>query len=118
MARYQHLPVFQDSYDLVIEIHKRVEKFPRVHRYSIGEKLKDISFNILDFIIRANSIEQKTDTLKEAELSVERLKVYVRLCYDLKIFSLKGFEYVARKIDTINRQVLKWKGWSLKQQKV
>jgi hypothetical protein len=118
MARYQHLPVFQDSYDLVIEIHKRVEKFPRIHRYSIGEKLKEISFNILDLIIKTNSLEQKTETLKEAEMLVEKLKVYIRLCYDLKIFGSKGFEYVVKKIDAINRQILKWKEWSLKQKSI
>jgi len=44
MARYEHLPVFQDTYDLIKKIHKRVENFPRIHRYLIGEKLKIWSY--------------------------------------------------------------------------
>lgn len=115
MARYQHLPVFQDTYDLAIEIHKRVENFPRVHRYSIGEKIKNISFDLLDLIIRANSAKNKKDDLHEAERILEKLKVYIRLTYDLKIVGQKGFEFLVKKMDEIGRQVNKWKEWSLKQ---
>ena len=113
MARYQHLPVFQDTYDLVLEIHRRVENFPRVHRYSIGEKIKNISFDLLDVIIKANSVKQKTEILREAGATTEKLKIYIRLTFDLKIMGAKGFEYLTRKMDEISRQVSKWKDWSL-----
>ena len=117
MARYQHLPVFQDTYDLIIEIHKRVDKFPRIHRYSIGEKLKNIGFDLLDQIIAANSVKDKKSHLQLAESYLERLRIYIRLCFDLKIFGNNGFEYVIKKIDSISAQVSKWKDWSLKYSK-
>ena len=117
MARYQHLPVFQDIYDLIIEIHKRVDGFPRIHRYSIGEKLKNIGFDLLDRIIKANSAKMKADDLAEAEYILERFKIYVRLCFDLKIVGHNGFEYLARKNESIGGQIAKWKDWSLKQAK-
>ena len=115
MARYQHLPRFQVTYDLIIEIHKRVDNFPRVHRYSIGEKIKNIGFDLLDLIIKANSVEDKTIYLQQAEDVLEKLKIYIRLCFDLKILGSKGFEFLIREMDEIGRQLNKWKEWAEKQ---
>lgn len=114
MARYQHLPVFQATYDLTLEIHKRVDNFPRVHRYSIGERIKIIGFDLLDIIIEANSAKDKSVFLEKAEKILEKLKIYVRVCFDLKIMGEKGFEFMTRKIDEIGRQLNRWKEWSLK----
>lgn len=114
MARYQHLPVFQAVYDLIIEIHKRVQNFPRIHRYSIGEKIKNIGFDLLDSIIKANSVEDKEIYLQKAEDVLEKLKIYIRLCFDLKIMTHKGFEFLTRKMEEIGRQLNKWKEWAIK----
>lgn len=114
MSRYQHLPVFQATYDLTLEIHKRVDNFPRVHRYSIGERIKIIGFDLLDLIISANSEKDKSPHLEKAERILEKLKIYIRLCFDLKIMGGKGFEFLIRKMDEIGRQLNKWKEWSLK----
>lgn len=117
MARYQHLPIFQAIYDLCLEIHQRVSNFPRVHKYSIGEKLKNISFDLMDFIIKANSNKDKEVFLQEAESILERLKIYIRLCFDLKILGSKSFEFLNRKMDEISRQLNKWKEWAMRQKK-
>ena len=117
MARYQHLPIFQATYDLIIEIHKRVDNFPRIHRYSIGEKIKNIGFDLLDLIIKANTVEDKTIYLQQAEDILEKLKIYIRLCFDLKILGSKGFEFLTRKLDEIGRQLNGWKEWAEKQKK-
>jgi len=112
MARYQHLPVFQDCYDYILEIHKRVEKFPRIHRYSIGERLKDLSFELLDLVVGANQVKDKRALLVKAIGVMEKLKIYIRLCFDLKILGEKGFEYMVRKLDCIGRQLTRWKDWA------
>jgi hypothetical protein len=112
MAQYKHLPVFQDTYDLTLEIHKRVNNFPRVHRYSIGERIKIIGFDLLDLIIEANSAKIKTEFIDKAEKILEKLKIYARVCFDLKIMGNKGFEFMIRKMDEIGRQFNRWKEWS------
>lgn len=114
MARYEHLPIFQAIYDLILEIHNRVDNFSRIHRYSIGEKIKNIGFDLLDLIIKANSVKDKAVYLQEAEDVLEKLKIYIRLCFDLKILGGKGFEFLSRKMDEIGRQLNKWKEWSIK----
>ena len=99
---------------LILEIHNRVNNFPRIHRYSIGEKIKNICFDLLDLIIKANSVQDKAIYLGEAEDVLEKLKIYIRLCFDLKILTNKGFEFLIRKMDEIGRQLNKWKEWAIR----
>jgi hypothetical protein len=115
MARYLHLPIFQAVYDLSLEIHQRVSNFPRVHKHSIGEKLKDTALDLMDSVVKANSAKDKKVLLQEAESILERLKIYIRLCFDLKILGIKSFEFLSRKTDEISRQLSKWKEWAVKQ---
>lgn len=54
MAQYNHLPIFPLTYQLTLEIHKAVHQFGREHKYTIGQKLKEIVSEVLDFIVLAN----------------------------------------------------------------
>lgn len=112
MARYQHLPIFKAAYELNIEIHRRVNNFPRVYRYSMGERLKNSTLDFLDLMVRANSTRDKFEILSQSEFILEKLKIYIRTCFDLKIFGIKVFEYLVRKMEEIGRQLNNWKKWA------
>ncbi|EKE21664.1 MAG: hypothetical protein ACD_7C00161G0009 [uncultured bacterium] len=112
MARYQHLPIFQAAYDLNIEIHHRVDSFPRVHRYAMGERLKNLTMDFLDLMVQANSKVDKFEILEKSEFILEKLKIYIRTCFDLKILGCNVFEFLVRKIEGICEQLNKWKKWS------
>jgi hypothetical protein len=51
MARYEHIKIFQCAYMLTIEIYKTTRNFSREFRFTLGEKLKNISHEILDAIM-------------------------------------------------------------------
>ena len=36
MARYEHLPIFREAYDLTVHIEKIVRNFSRYHKYTLG----------------------------------------------------------------------------------
>jgi hypothetical protein len=42
MAKYDHLTIFQKSYDLMIRVYKEVHNFSREYKYSLGQKIKDV----------------------------------------------------------------------------
>lgn len=41
MATYYNLPVYKQSYDLLLDIFKLTKEFNREYKYTIGEELKD-----------------------------------------------------------------------------
>ncbi|MBU1449021.1 four helix bundle protein, partial [Patescibacteria group bacterium] len=108
MARYNHLPIFQSGYDLVLKIYRITHHFPREYKYTLGQKLKDISADFLDCIVTANSQEHKTAVLNEARTRLERLRIHVRLAHDLKIITLAGYESICRSLEELSRQLSGW----------
>ncbi len=112
MAQYNHLPIFQLGYKLTLEIYKTTQRFPREYKYSLGQRLKEISAEFLDYVVIANSLEDKMPAIKNAELRIERLKIHVRLAYDLKIISLGKYEEIFRSLEDLGKQLSGWKEWA------
>jgi hypothetical protein len=117
MAQYTHLPIFQLAYKLTLEIYQITHQFPREYKYTLGQKLKEISADFLDFIILANSQEDKLPSLKEARLRLERLRIHIRLACDLKIINLNRYESISRSLEDLSKQLSGWQEWSLKTEK-
>jgi len=114
MARYNHLPVFQRSYDLNLEIYRTTHNFPREYKYSLGQKLKEISGEMLDWIVIANAQEDKAPYFPKIKLQLERLRIQVRIAYDLKILNAKKLEFLSRILEDISKQTGGWEKWFLK----
>ena len=55
MSLYEELPVFKASYDLLLSIYNFTDNFTRKYKYSIGEKLKNETLEMLVLVFRANS---------------------------------------------------------------
>ena len=56
MARHEHIPIFQKTYALVLVVYKATENFKKSYKYTLGEKLKITVHELLDLIMKANSL--------------------------------------------------------------
>jgi len=108
MAKYEHLSIFQKAYDLLARIYQEVHNFPREHKYDLGEKMKNVCLELLNWIIIANSERDKKPCLKKVNQQVDRLRIYVRLCRSLNIISKKKYEVLSKFIDEIGRMAGGW----------
>ncbi len=110
MARYEHLSIFRDAYDLTVHLEKIVRNFSRYHKYTLGTDLRNQSRHILDQIVRANNArEDRAARLLELRQELESLKVLARLCHDSGAFaSTRSYLHVAERITTIARQNEGW----------
>jgi len=108
MAKYEHLIIFQKSYDFLIRIFKEIHNFPREYKYSLGEKIKDCCLEMLDEIIVANSETIKTPYLKKVIQQVDRLRIYIRLCYYLNVIGKRKYEVLSKFIDEVGRMAGGW----------
>ncbi len=55
MSRYDELPVYKATYDLLIGIFRFTKDFSREYKYTVGEKLKNETLDLIILIYRANS---------------------------------------------------------------
>jgi len=115
MAKHEHLLIWQAVYKLTLLIYNVTHQFPREHKYDLGARLKNIVSDLLNLITAANSLPNKTETLLLAQLKMEQLKIHVRLANDLKILSLKQYEFLANQNEEAAKQLSGWLDWSRRQ---
>ncbi len=60
MARYEHLPIFKEAYDLTVHLEKIVRNFSRYHKYTLGSDLRSQSRQVVSLIAQANMVRQST----------------------------------------------------------
>lgn len=114
MARYDHLSVYQDVYDLNLYFFKLSRGFPKDFKYGLAGEVKTLMSELLDQIIIANNAPDKAGELKKASLIVERIKIKGRMLHDLKVMGLKSYEYFFEKLIAISKQIKKWSAWARK----
>ena len=112
MAKYNHLPIFQKTYLLTVEMYGVTARFPRAYRFTLGEKLKALLSDLLCSIVAANGQEDKVLSLEKAAITLEQLRIHIRLASDLKILGLGTYESMSRTLEEIGRQLAGWTAWA------
>lgn len=115
MAKYEHLLIWQAVYKLTLRVYIAVHQFPREHKYDLGARIKNLTSDLLNLITKANSLEEKTETLAAAQLKLEQLKIHLRLAGDLKILGLKQYEFLTSQLEEAAKQLSGWLEWSKRQ---
>jgi len=101
MATYDNLPVYKASYDLLVEIFQFSKNFSKEYKYTVGEKLKNETLEMIMNIYRANSWEQKKELLQAARENIEVIRLLLRLVKDLRQISLNKFVVINEKIENL-----------------
>jgi hypothetical protein len=66
MGLYDNLPIYKTSYDLLIKIFQIVRNFSKEYKYTLGEKLKNETIELIILIFKANSHHDKKPYLAQA----------------------------------------------------
>jgi len=116
MARYEHLPLFKAVYDFTLYFFKLSRGFPKDFKYGLAIEIQGLNTELMDCIILANSSNgEKALHLSKAELDVERIKIKVRLLFDLKMINIKSYGYISECLIGISKQIAAWNIWVEKQ---
>ncbi|MDD2870382.1 MAG: four helix bundle protein [Candidatus Gracilibacteria bacterium] len=109
MATYDNLPVYKESYDLLILTFSVVKNFEKQYKYTIGDKIKNEIVDLITSIYRANSsFETRLQNIKKSREQIEVLKLYFRLSRDLKIIKLSYFADLSFKTESLSKQLYSW----------
>lgn len=95
------LKLYKETYNFLLYMYPEIKKFPKSDKYTLGEDIKNSTLSFLKHIISFS--KHKVNCLKEADKELEILRIYVRLCFDLKIISFKKYEVISRKINDLGK---------------
>ena len=85
-------------YDFLLYLVPQISKFPRSERYLLGERLETSSFDVLEVLLEACYTRDRLPLLSKANVQLEKIRYYVRLCKDLKLTSLHRYEVISKMI--------------------
>ena len=112
MALYYDLPVYRDTYKLILKIFELTKDFPKEYKYTLGQDMKRDALHLVRSIYRANKSALKKDHLDAFLDEFELLKLEIRLCADMKVVSFKKQAELTVLMDSIGKQVTGWRNAS------
>jgi 23S rRNA-intervening sequence protein len=85
-----------------------IEKFPKSHKFTIGDRIETIALDVLEELIEATYTREHTQHLRRANLGIEKLRFLLRLAADLRLLDRRRYEHAARTLDETGRLVGGW----------
>src|SRR5947209_17039933 len=104
----KELPVIAKTYDLVKWTCQHTAKFPRSHRFTLGERIERRLYDLLETLIQARYTRQRGELLRQANLTLEVLRYQMRLAHDLQCLRTNSYEHASRELDAIGMMVGGW----------
>ena len=104
----EELPIIRAFYDFVVWINPKIAKFPRDHRFTLGERMENQLYDILENLLRAKYRRDRKALLEEVNLGLEIVRFQIRLAKDFRCLPLKSYGQAVSRITDIGRQVGGW----------
>jgi len=105
------LPVIQRIYDMILWMTNHLDHFPRARRYTLGTRIEDTLYDLLERCIEARYTRDKAikiGRLRSANTQLEKLRYFIRLCHDQQLMSTRQYGFVSEKINDIGVALGGW----------
>ena len=108
MNKSEEMIVITRTYDLILWSCHHTGRFPRNHRFVLGERIERNLYDLLETLIRARYTRNRQTLLEQANLVLEILRFQVPLAKDLQCWKVQSYGFAARAIDEIGNLVGGW----------
>jgi len=109
MPLYYELPVYKDTYKLILMIFEYTKDFSREYKYTLGQDMKRDALQLVRGIYRANKAANKREHLDTFIDDFELLKLEIRLATDMKILPAGKQAELSILLDSIGKQITGWR---------
>jgi len=108
MVEKKQSPIFSKTYDFILWLLNHTEKFPKSERFRMGKRLEDTAFRFYELLIQATRSNRKQAMLLQADLELDKLRLYVRLSHARGLTTQKQYQFVAEQLVEIGRLLGGW----------
>jgi 23S rRNA-intervening sequence protein len=104
------LPVIvQKAYEFNVWLIEKVTRFPRSHRFGVGDRLLQSVLDLLLKLVDAAYSRDRAKILAEANALINRLRFLLRLAKDLKLLTIDSYGFAAGQVEEIGRMAGGWR---------
>lgn len=102
------LSIIQKTYDLIKWYVPILNRLPKTHKFTLGERLIKGLYDLLEGLIKAKYAQEKLPQLKLLNTQLEIVRYQTRLLLDFELISVKRYEYIIKLIDDIGIELGGW----------
>lgn len=99
----------QSCHELMLWIIPQLDKFPRLRRYTLGEKINGLLLETIEYLLVAAYSKKPSVPLNKANMKLTMIRHLWRLCMELKILNKKAYRYGIELMMDVGRQTGGWK---------
>jgi hypothetical protein len=110
----KELSVIQKTHDLMKYYVPIIGRLPRIYKFTVGDRLINYLYEVLDGLIEAKYAKQKVDMLKKLNVKLDIIRHQTQLLLEYELISLKRYQYVN---ELINEVGVELGGWIKQQEK-
>ncbi|QQS48746.1 MAG: diversity-generating retroelement protein Avd [Acidobacteriota bacterium] len=108
MPRQQELPIIQKTYDLILWYVPQINKLPRDYRFTLGDRIANGLYAMLDDLIEARYSTRKLPLLNGINMRLDRLRFQTRLLRDFSLIEPRRYAHAVKLIDEVGRDLGGW----------
>lgn len=101
-------PIFSKTYDFILWLLNHTEHFPKSERFRMARRLEDTAFNFYELIIKATRSNRKRAILLDADLELDKLRLYMRLSRARGLTKQSQYQFVAESLVEIGKLLGGW----------
>ena len=95
-------------HELLLWLIPLLDQFPRNRRFTLGERLESGLLDVLQLLIEAAYSRNKQAALRQANLTLAKVRHLWRLSFELKLIGMKRYEQGAALILNLGQQIGGW----------
>ena len=84
------------------------EKFPKKVRFTLAGRIDNLALDMVEHLVEAQYTRQRTGPIRQANLTLDKLRVLLRISHKLTFLPHKQYEHASRKIDEVGRMLGAW----------
>ena len=101
-------PLFVKTYDFILWLIPLTLKFPKSQRFVLAQRVQNAAFNFYEAITAAAISANKRPQLEQADIELQRLRLYLRLSHQQQCLSTGQYEHAARMVVEIGKLLGGW----------
>ena len=102
------LIILQKTLDMMDYAYTALAQYPKGEKFALVVDIKRCMDTILERIIEAQKKYYKKTTLQELDVELAKLKVYIRLSFQLKFLPTKKYELWSGKVVELGKMTGGW----------
>ncbi len=101
-------PIFSKTHDFLKWLLPHTGKFPKNERFRLAARTEQAALDFHECLVRAAKAADQRRYLLEADVALDRLRLLIRLCMELKLLGFSQYEYAAGQLTEIGRLLGGW----------